>query len=382
MARRPASRPSCQHRDADECVPDAQEHGRHSRPQRHGQQAPSSRQSQGVRARALLRLIPGRGGGRRGIISHGGERDAIGAGRHVGGPGSPRAHGRPPARRARPRPPGRLSLLLLRRGGLVDDEDDDRSARAPEPDDVIRICRALNEAGRSLPADRRLRGHRPRRRPLHEAHRPPRRRRVGQHRPRQARPVRARGQRRRRGGGGRRSAPVVVRVADEVVVDLMGRACGLSYAEASSDAETLEREGVRIPVASPSTLIRTKETPRPCRTAIDRAFLEGVLRGASSRLSPVDGVDAGDARLRRRRRRRVAKGRRRRAWKNGQGGAAVHGPPPGRSPHHSRGDGYPPSRRWIDVTIIRTATTASKWRCGTRRLAHQPAAMPTGTAAA
>ena len=29
----------------------------------------------------------------------------------------------------------------------MDDQDDDRSARAPEPDDVIRICRALNEAG-------------------------------------------------------------------------------------------------------------------------------------------------------------------------------------------------------------------------------------------
>ena len=29
----------------------------------------------------------------------------------------------------------------------MDDEDDDRSARAPEPDDVIRICRALNESG-------------------------------------------------------------------------------------------------------------------------------------------------------------------------------------------------------------------------------------------
>jgi len=28
----------------------------------------------------------------------------------------------------------------------VDDADDDRSSRAPEPDDVIRICRALNEA--------------------------------------------------------------------------------------------------------------------------------------------------------------------------------------------------------------------------------------------
>jgi len=29
----------------------------------------------------------------------------------------------------------------------VDDPDDDRYSRAPEPDDVVRICRALNEAG-------------------------------------------------------------------------------------------------------------------------------------------------------------------------------------------------------------------------------------------
>jgi hypothetical protein len=70
----------------------------------------------------------------------------------------------------------------------------------------------------------------------------------------------------------------VVRVADEVVVDLMGRACGLGYEEAARDAETIERDGVRIPVASPATLIRLKDTPRP-QDAIDRAFLEGVLRG-------------------------------------------------------------------------------------------------------
>jgi len=44
--------------------------------------------------------------------------------------------------------------------------------------------------------------------------------------------------------------------------------------------------------------------------------------------------------------------------------------------------GYPPSRRWMDVTIIRTATTVSKWRWGRRRFAHHPAAMPRGTAAA
>jgi hypothetical protein len=70
---------------------------------------------------------------------------------------------------------------------------------------------------------------------------------------------------------------VVVRVADEVVVDLRGRACGLTYAEAARDAETLVRDGVSIPVASPATLIRMKNTPRP-QDAVDRAFLEGLLR--------------------------------------------------------------------------------------------------------
>ena len=164
----------------------------------------------------------------------------------------------------------------------MDDEDDDRSARAPEPDDVIRICRALNESGARylLIGGFAVIAH----------------------------------------GAGRFTkdidllvddAPenvarvkralsvltdnaaadvadddvqrhVVVRVADEVVVDLMGRACGLSYVEAARDAETLEREGVTITVASPATLIRTKDTHRP-QDALDRAFLEGVLRERASR---------------------------------------------------------------------------------------------------
>ena len=50
----------------------------------------------------------------------------------------------------------------------------------------------------------------------------------------------------------------------------MGRACGLSYADAVLDAETLERHGVRIPLASPATLIRAKDTRRP-QDSIDRA---------------------------------------------------------------------------------------------------------------
>jgi len=70
---------------------------------------------------------------------------------------------------------------------------------------------------------------------------------------------------------------VVVRIADEVVIDLMGRACGLSYEDVIKDAEWFDLEGVRVPVASPAALIRTKDTYRP-QDAIDRAFLEGLRK--------------------------------------------------------------------------------------------------------
>lgn len=69
---------------------------------------------------------------------------------------------------------------------------------------------------------------------------------------------------------------VVVRVADEIVVDLMGRACGLSYADVAADAETRTIGDVPVPVASPAALIRTKNTVRP-QDAIDRGFLERVI---------------------------------------------------------------------------------------------------------
>jgi hypothetical protein len=68
----------------------------------------------------------------------------------------------------------------------------------------------------------------------------------------------------------------VVRVADEVVVDLMGAACGVDYQEAVKDVETLTIGGVSVPVASVSTLIRTKNTFRPSDAA-DRRYLEVLL---------------------------------------------------------------------------------------------------------
>lgn len=69
----------------------------------------------------------------------------------------------------------------------------------------------------------------------------------------------------------------VVRVADEVVVDLMALACGIDYATAARDVELLSIGGVPVPVASLRTLIRTKDTIRPSDAA-DRRFLEERLR--------------------------------------------------------------------------------------------------------
>lgn len=50
----------------------------------------------------------------------------------------------------------------------------------------------------------------------------------------------------------------VVRVADEIVVDLMRSACGIEYAEAAKDVVIHEVAGVPIPFASPRLLWRMK----------------------------------------------------------------------------------------------------------------------------
>jgi len=69
----------------------------------------------------------------------------------------------------------------------------------------------------------------------------------------------------------------VVRVADEIVVDLMALACGIDYDTAVVDARTITIDGVAVTVASPATLVRTKNTMRPSDAA-DRQYLEELLR--------------------------------------------------------------------------------------------------------
>jgi len=67
----------------------------------------------------------------------------------------------------------------------------------------------------------------------------------------------------------------VVRVADEIVVDLMAAACGVTYSEAAqsgSGIESVNVRGVEIPVASKELLIRMKDTIRES-DAMDVRFL-------------------------------------------------------------------------------------------------------------
>jgi hypothetical protein len=65
----------------------------------------------------------------------------------------------------------------------------------------------------------------------------------------------------------------VVRIADEVVVDLLASACGVRHEQlAAENIVSIEVGGVSIPVASKETLIRTKQTVR-ASDAADVRFL-------------------------------------------------------------------------------------------------------------
>ncbi len=65
----------------------------------------------------------------------------------------------------------------------------------------------------------------------------------------------------------------VVRVADEIVVDLMKSASGIDYAEASKDVVIREVQGVPIPFASPRLLWRMKKSTHREKDRADLAFL-------------------------------------------------------------------------------------------------------------
>jgi hypothetical protein len=66
----------------------------------------------------------------------------------------------------------------------------------------------------------------------------------------------------------------VIRVSDEIVVDLMGSASGIDYAEALMDTVIREVDGVPIPFASPRLLWRMKAKTYREKDAADLLFLK------------------------------------------------------------------------------------------------------------
>lgn len=70
----------------------------------------------------------------------------------------------------------------------------------------------------------------------------------------------------------------VVRIVDEIIVDLMLRTCGISYEEARGEVEWVDIEGVTIPFATTSLLLKMKQTARE-KDALDAMFLRQKIDG-------------------------------------------------------------------------------------------------------
>lgn len=89
---------------------------------------------------------------------------------------------------------------------------------------------------------------------------------------------------------------LVVRVNDDITVDLMTQACGVSYEEAECGIETVTIEGVRIPFAGAELMLKLKQGVR-AKDAEDRSFLHELLRSRSdsAQKKPPSGADPGAA---------------------------------------------------------------------------------------
>lgn len=69
----------------------------------------------------------------------------------------------------------------------------------------------------------------------------------------------------------------VIRVADEIVVDLMVSAAGIDFKQAESGIMNIELEGVTIPFATAELLLKMKQGVRE-KDVLDRKFLEQLIR--------------------------------------------------------------------------------------------------------
>jgi hypothetical protein len=69
----------------------------------------------------------------------------------------------------------------------------------------------------------------------------------------------------------------LVRVNDDITVDLMTEACGVRFEDAMSGIETEVIDGVPIPFASAKLMLKMKQSPSE-KDSIDRDFLQKLIR--------------------------------------------------------------------------------------------------------
>lgn len=67
-----------------------------------------------------------------------------------------------------------------------------------------------------------------------------------------------------------------IRIADEVVVDLIFRTCGETYASLKAFIEVVDLDGIPVKTLSLEGLLKTKQSMRD-KDVIDRMVLEGAI---------------------------------------------------------------------------------------------------------
>jgi hypothetical protein len=70
---------------------------------------------------------------------------------------------------------------------------------------------------------------------------------------------------------------VVVRVNDDITIDLMTEACGVRFEDAAGGIETEVIDGVAVPFAGAELMLKMKQSPRE-NDASDRSFLQQLIR--------------------------------------------------------------------------------------------------------
>lgn len=77
---------------------------------------------------------------------------------------------------------------------------------------------------------------------------------------------------------------VVVRVSDDILVDLMTEACGVSFDEAKDGIEIETLQGEPIPFAGPELMLKLKRGFRE-KDQLDRSFVQHVIEERKKRNS-------------------------------------------------------------------------------------------------